>query len=145
MMVLGSCLCGAVLFQLDPAGIAASVACYCGNCRKVSGGPHGVYLQVRRTAFQWLAGESEVATFESSPGNLRGHCRQCGCAAPTETRYGAVRVPGGLLDADPGHPADVVLYDGAVAPWCEPAQDADRFVDSGTEAFWRKMIIALQT
>jgi len=38
-MARGSCLCGAVVFEIDAAGVVVSVACHCTNCRKVSGGP----------------------------------------------------------------------------------------------------------
>ena len=71
-MVEGSCLCGAVSFEVDEAGIVLVVGCFCSNCRKVSGSQHGLYLQVRRGGFRWLAGEDEVAAYESSPGNRRG-------------------------------------------------------------------------
>ena len=47
---------------------------------------------MKRSAFRWLSGADAVATFESSPGNRRGFCRHCGCVAPIETAYGAVRV-----------------------------------------------------
>ena len=88
-MVKGSCLCGTVAFEVDPAGVVAVVGCYCVPCRKVSGSQYGVYYQVRRGAFRWLSGEDGVAAFESSPGNLRGHCQTCGCTAPIATAYGA--------------------------------------------------------
>ena len=66
-MVKGSCLCGTVAFEVDPAGVVAVVGCYCEPCRKVSGSQYGVYYQVRRGAFRWLSGEDGVAAFESSP------------------------------------------------------------------------------
>lgn len=101
-MIMGSCLCGSLAFELDPAGIVLTTQCYCENCRKISGSQHGVYLQVKPQSFRWLAGDDTVATFESSPGNRRGFCRIYGCVAPVQTSYGAIRVPAGALDADPG-------------------------------------------
>jgi hypothetical protein len=142
-MPRGSCLCGRVVFELDEAGIAASVGCYCVNCRKVSGSQFGVYLQVRPSAFRWLAGEAEVVTFESSPGNLRGHCRTCGCVAPIKTNYGAVRVPGGALDEDPGTRPDVVLFEPSKAGWCGLDTATQRFEDLGPAEFWRPIVIRL--
>ena len=142
-MIVGSCLCGAVGFEIDYDGIAVSVACYCDNCRKVSGGPYGVYLQVRQRNFRWLAGEDQVATYESSPGNPRGFCRTRGCVAPTLTNYGAVRVPGGALDDDPGRAPDVILYDGGAVAWCVVDDVRERFVETGPPEFWRRMIAQL--
>ena len=142
-MVRGSCLCGRVVFEIDEAGIGAVIGCYCVNCRKVSGAQFGVYLQVRPRAFRWLAGEDEVVTFESSPGNLRGRCRTCGCVAPITTSYGAVRVPGGALDEDPGVAPDVVLFETSMAGWCGPETASRRFEDSGPPEFWRAMVVRL--
>lgn len=142
-MVRGSCLCERIAFEIDPAGIAAVVGCYCVNCRKVSGAQSGVYLQVRVSAFRWIAGEDEVVTFESSPGNLRGRCHTCGCVAPVTTAYGAVRVPGGALDDDPGARPDVVLFEPSKARWCGLEEASQRFEDAGPPDFWRGMVMRL--
>ncbi len=142
-MVRGSCLCGGVVFEVDEAGIAAVVGCYCVNCRKVSGAQFGVYLQVRASAFHWLSGEGDVATFESSQGNLRGHCRTCGCVAPITTSYGAVRVPAGALDEDPAAAPDVILFESSKARWCGMETARRRFDDSGPPDYWRAMVVRL--
>src|SRR5579862_3895868 len=142
-MVRGSCLCGEIAFEVDKAGIAAVVACYCVNCRKLSGAQYGVYLQVRSDAFRWLSGEDTVETFESSPGNLRGRCRTCGSIAPIITGYGAVRVPGGALDEDPGVAADVAIYERSKAEWCGLKTAAQHFEETGPPEFWRAMTAKL--
>jgi hypothetical protein len=142
-MVRGSCLCGEIVFEVDEAGIASVVACYCVNCRKVSGAQFGVYLQVRGGGFRWVSGENKVETFESSPGNLRGRCRTCGSIAPIRTYYGAIRVPGGALDADPGVAPDAVIYERSKAEWCGLETAAHRFEDGGPPDFWRAMVVRL--
>jgi hypothetical protein len=109
-MAKGSCLCGAIAFEFDSAGVVVSIGCFCTNCRKVSGSQYGVYLQVKPASFRWLSGEDHVVAYESSPGNHRGFCRTCGCVAPLLTGYGAVRVPGGALDDDPGIVPDFILF-----------------------------------
>jgi hypothetical protein len=142
-MISGSCLCGAVAFELDPAGIAFSVGCYCTNCRKVSGAEGGVYLQVRRDGFRWTAGENEVGAYESTPGNQRGFCRRCGCVAPIVTNYGAVRVPAGALDGDPGVAPTATLFASRRAQWCDPGAGDISFDDTGPPEFWREAIARL--
>jgi hypothetical protein len=142
-MVKGSCLCGAIAFELDPGGIVASVGCYCSNCRKVSGAEGRDYLQVKRGAFRWTSGEDDVGSFESSPGNRRGFCRRCGCVAPIAAAYGAVRVPAGLLDEDPDVRPAVTLFASRRAGWCDPGAGADRFDDVGPPEFWQTMIMRL--
>ncbi len=142
-LIRGACLCGRVAFELEDAAIVAMIGCYCANCRKVSGSQFGVYLQVRAAGFRWLAGEGDVATFESSEGNLRGHCRTCGCVAPIPTHYGAVRVPAGALDGNPAIAPDVILFEASKAGWCGVDTASRRFDDSGPPDFWRAMVIRL--
>jgi hypothetical protein len=142
-MTKGSCLCGRVAFEVDTSGVVVVVGCYCANCRKVSGSQYGVYYQVRSDAFRWLAGADEVASYESSPGNKRGYCVNCGCVAPIATAYGAIRVPGGAFDEDPARGVDVVLFDGGKADWCALDAATQRFEDAGPPDFWRGVITRL--
>lgn len=142
-MTKGSCLCGAVAFEIDPAGIVLSVGCFCSNCRKVSGTQYGVYLQVKHSSFRWLKGEDRVASFESSPGNKRGFCRSCGSIAPIATTYGAVRVPGGALDEDPGTAPEVVLFTADKVDWCSLDSAKNTFVDTGPADFWSSIVARL--
>jgi hypothetical protein len=139
-MARGSCLCGAIRFEFDDAGIVQSLGCYCTNCRKVSGSEFGVYLQVRRASFRWLSGETSVTAYESSPGNERGFCGVCGSVAPITTSYGAVRVPGGALDDDPGVAPDVFLFGASKASWCAAGPTARVFADAGPPEFWNDVV-----
>lgn len=139
-MPQGSCVCGAVWFEFDSDGVIATVACFCTNCRKVSGSQFGVYLQVRHGSFRWLLGEDNVAAYESSPGNKRGFCKTCGCVAPIATYYGAVRIPGGALDADPGIVPDTVIFEQSKAEWCTCDRASHRFMDSGPPEFWSEVL-----
>jgi hypothetical protein len=144
-MTRGSCLCGAIGFEIDAAGIVVSVACCCTNCRKLAGSQYGVYLQVRPSSFRWLCGADQTVTYESSPGNQRAFCRTCGAIAPIQTAYGAVRVPGGALDDDPGVAPEVLLYTNGRADWCSIDAVRERFVDSGPAEFWGDVIRRLLT
>src|SRR5262249_46524777 len=143
-MTPGSCLCGAVAFEIDPAGIVISVGCFCTNCRKVSGSDHGVYLQGRPDGFKWIKGEAQGASHEASPeaspGNRRGFCRICGAVAPIATAYGAMRVPGGALDDDPGVRPDVTLFNTSRAEWCSVETPTNAFADAGPQSFWAGVI-----
>lgn len=139
-MSRGSCLCGGITFEIDDAGVVLSVACCCTNCRKVAGSQFGVYLQVRRSSFRWLSGEDRVASYESSPGNKRAFCATCGSIAPITTSYGAVRVPGGALDDDPGVAPQVVLYAPGKVPWCAADAAPRTFDDAGPAEFWGDVV-----
>jgi hypothetical protein len=141
----GSCLCGAIRFEVDEAGIVLGVSCFCTKCRKVSGTQNGVYFQVKRRAFRWICGDDAVGRYESSPGNHRAFCKTCGSIAPIETYYGAVRVPGGAFDEDPAVKAQVNLFAADKAAWCDIDAAARNFDDSGPEDFWRGVIVQLHT
>jgi hypothetical protein len=139
-MAKGSCLCGAIAFEIDDAGVVASVACYCVNCRKVAGSQFGVYLQVKPSAFRWLSGDERVASYESSPGNQRAFCATCGSIVPIRTSYGAVRVPGGALDEDPGVRPDIVLFADSAPAWCAVEVASRRFADTGPPELWGEVM-----
>ena len=71
----GSCLCGAVTFEV--AGeIPAPDACHCKACRK-SSGHYFVSADVPRSAIT-ITGEDHVRWFQSSEKARRGFCSGCG-------------------------------------------------------------------
>ena len=144
-MARGSCLCGAIAFEIDDPGVVVSVGCFCTNCRKISGSQYGVYLQVKRDSFRWLSGEDRVIAYESSPGNKRAFCGTCGSVAPiatsvSPTSFGAVRVPGGALDDDPGVAPHVVLFSQSKAAWCAADAASQVFANAGPREFWVDVI-----
>jgi hypothetical protein len=142
-MASGSCLCGAVRYEIDDAAVVLSVGCGCDNCAKVSGSRFAVYLQVRPRGFRWLQGFDRLGGYESSPGNKRAFCRTCGSVVPIQTAYGAVRVPAGALDQDPGHSPDVLLFAGRDRPWCNVGTATRHFEDAGPKEFWQETAMRL--
>jgi len=73
----GSCLCGAVRYELT-AEIGPIEVCYCQMCRKASGGPLATNAPLARTAFHLSAGRELLREYESSPGEQRVFCGRCG-------------------------------------------------------------------
>ncbi len=74
----GSCLCGAVEYEIDHISMPIS-HCHCRSCRKSHAAAFASVCGVMRQDFRWLKGEDKLAAFESSPGKLRQFCSQCGC------------------------------------------------------------------
>ena len=72
----GSCNCGAVKFTLAQAPTDAT-ACHCTQCRKQSG-HHFASANVPKAAVQ-IAGEENLAWYQSSEKVRRGFCSKCGC------------------------------------------------------------------
>jgi len=73
----GSCLCGAVRFEVEGA-LKAPDACHCSLCRKQSG-HYWASTNVLRAALT-LHGEDKLTWYRSSEKVRRGFCSVCGSA-----------------------------------------------------------------
>lgn len=119
-MLLGSCLCGAVRYQVS-GPVADAAHCHCSQCRKAHGAAFGSYSWIEDAAFQWLAGSDAVRAFASSPGVRRTFCGNCG----STLQYVSAGYPGGFwlaigtLDADPAVRPALHMFVGSKAPWFE--------------------------
>ena len=71
----GSCLCGAVRFEVD-AELRPPDACHCSQCRKHSG-HYWASTDVARTALT-IHGAEQLTWFRSSEKVRRGFCTTCG-------------------------------------------------------------------
>lgn len=96
----GSCLCGAVAFQVD--GFAAHIAhCHCSMCRKFHGAAFATIASVE--GFRWTHGEELLASYTAENGTTRTFCSICGSSltfssprAPSD----AVEVALGAFDGE---------------------------------------------
>lgn len=71
----GSCLCGAVRFEVA-GDLPGPDACHCRNCRKASG-HYFASTDVKRAALT-VQGAEEISWYQSSEKVRRGFCRRCG-------------------------------------------------------------------
>ena len=71
----GSCLCGAVRFEVD-GELEGPDACHCSQCRRQSG-HYWASTNVRRDALR-IEGEENVTWYHSSEKVRRGFCSNCG-------------------------------------------------------------------
>jgi hypothetical protein len=76
-MYTGSCLCGAVRFEVS-GPLPAPDACHCSQCRKQSG-HYWASTDVPRTALT-VHGADALTWFQSSAKVRRGFCATCGSA-----------------------------------------------------------------
>ena len=117
-MIQGSCLCGEVSFEIDEEKIVMMSNCHCINCRKVSGADYGTFIQIPPQDFKWLSGREFVTTYESSPGNHRAFCKNCGSRMPqSNDAWPFVSIPAGNLDEDPGMIPNANTFTASKAPW----------------------------
>ncbi|WP_298887483.1 GFA family protein [uncultured Bradyrhizobium sp.] len=115
-MVRGSCLCGAVRFEIDR--VRALTHCHCTTCRKLTGAAFATYAHVDADKFRFVAGEDMTTRYESAPGSFRHRCKTCGCLTPGKASYlPTVSIPAGLLDDDPQVRPRLHVFTSSCAPW----------------------------
>lgn len=118
----GSCLCGAVRFEVNGA-FDAFYLCHCSRCRKDTGSAHAANLFARQAELRWTAGGDAVRTFNlHGTRHAKAFCSTCGSALPF-VGEGFVVVPAGSLDGDAPRKAQAHLFAGCRASWdCELEQ-----------------------
>ena len=123
-MIRGSCLCGAVVFEID-GKVTEIGMCHCSKCRKVSGTQSNANLMTARDNLTWVSGEGGLTRFAFPDGWGAWRCGVCGSPVPKlHPDGGAWWVPVGLLDDDPGVRVAGHIFVGSKAPWDEIAGNA---------------------
>ena len=115
-MLRGSCLCGAVAFEVSAARGPFEL-CHCTRCRKVtSSGPLGSF-HARAEDYRLLRGRDAVVHFElpvrdEPPPYQYDFCGRCGCVlpGPLDPREGSVEIPAGLIDDELTLPVDRHIF-----------------------------------
>jgi hypothetical protein len=126
-MITGSCLCGAVRYQVD-GPLARMTHCHCSMCRKVHGAAFATYATGGTSRFAWIAGEDAITHFASSRGVDRAFCRHCGSVVPSRFAD-TLALPAGNLDGDPGVRPSAHIFTAQAAPWHHIADDLPQHED----------------
>jgi ADP-ribosyl-[dinitrogen reductase] hydrolase len=116
-MLNGSCLCGAIQYQVDQLD-SAIAHCHCRTCRKSHAAAFNTAARVDRGHFRWVRGRERLSSFESSPGKLRKFCSICGShliADRPVCSYIILRVA--TLDEDPGDRPQFHIWTSHRTPW----------------------------
>ncbi|HKQ62665.1 MAG TPA: GFA family protein, partial [Candidatus Polarisedimenticolaceae bacterium] len=102
--IRGSCLCGAVRFEVDPPFLRAG-HCHCSRCRKHGGTAQLTQGRVPRERFRLLAGAGAIVRYQPAPGAAsKAFCRNCGSSlfGGSWPEGPEVSIRFGALDDDPG-------------------------------------------
>lgn len=98
-MATGSCLCGKVTYAATEIGPGVT-KCHCTICQKTSGSAYCDFTTAPIDAFRWTTGEALLKRYESSPGNFRNFCSECGTHMPTgHPSMGIFFIQPGTLDS----------------------------------------------
>lgn len=115
----GSCLCGAVKYEID-GPIESATHCHCSQCRKGHGAAFATYASVPWSNFRWVQGEDAVARYHSSPGITRTFCRNCGSTLQwysDHTDPDLLGITLGTLDSSLGEIPQTHIYSESKADW----------------------------
>lgn len=117
-MHFGSCLCGAVHFEVD-GGFQRFYLCHCGHCRKDSGSAHAANLFASGANLRWISGKDKITRFTlPSTRHSKCFCATCGSALPYVESDGVwLVVPAGSLDSDVTLKPDAHIFGSSRASW----------------------------
>jgi hypothetical protein len=125
-MLVGSCLCGSVEFEIT-GDLPDFYQCHCSLCRRLSASASDTATFLNKEQFRWRKGESNIRQFALPSGYRSDFCSTCGSTVPHAMgNQTQVWVPGGLLPGDVSSRVTYHLYVGSKAHW-------DEIGDSGTQ------------
>jgi hypothetical protein len=136
MHVTGSCLCGAVRFEVRGPFLRAS-HCHCSRCRKHSGTAVCTQTRVRRESFRLLSGEGALRVYRPAPdAAVKAFCTICGSSlfGGSWPEGDEISIRLGAFDDDPGIRPQYHTFVDSRAPWDTIADDLPRFPGAGPPA-----------
>jgi hypothetical protein len=126
MAIRGSCLCGAVRYEIT-GSFEAIGHCHCSMCRKSHGAAFATWGIINPGQFRWTSGVEFVEGYESSPGKERCFCKKCGSPLVSTHSGKGTEVAWGTVDGDPGVRRGEHIFVGSKAPWYEIADALPQF------------------
>ena len=124
----GSCLCGAVRFEVDRV-VGPFELCHCNRCRKTSGSAFLAAVGVRRDDFRWVSGRELIRTYdapivESPPAYRSCFCERCGSPVPDPSNDASwFEIAAGALEGDLGAHPDKHIFVEVKSSWYEIGDD----------------------
>lgn len=124
----GSCLCGAVRFEITGA-FDAFFLCHCSRCRKGAGSAHGANLFSSSAQIEWLSGADKIKTYRVPDSrHSRSFCGECGSMTPSVAHDGALKlVPAGSLDTPLSVRPNAHIHNSSRADWDHHLDDVPGF------------------
>ena len=119
-MISGSCLCGAVRFEIQ-GRLAAAAHCHCSMCRKAHGAAFATYAVAKASDFRIVSGAEQITQYRSSADVVRTFCSRCGSTLQwlRLSKPEIVDIALGAIDGDPGVRPSCHIFAGSKAPWFE--------------------------
>jgi len=125
----GSCLCGAIRFEVDRFAPHTG-NCHCSMCRKFHGAAYATIAEARRADFRWLSGEDALKSYTASNGTTRRFCSHCGSSltfASPAADPDLVEISLGCFDDEVPIKPDAHIYVASGASWAIPDDDLPQY------------------
>ena len=123
-MYQGSCLCGAVTYEID-GDLGPAVYCHCSRCRKANGSVVAANAVVTENTFRLKQGAEVLKTFSTPAGVHRVFCGTCGSPiySKRDSGPGVLRLRLGTLDTPLVQGPQQHIFVGSKADWYEIHDD----------------------
>ncbi|MGI0154321.1 GFA family protein [Pseudidiomarina sp. WS423] len=123
----GSCLCGAVTFEVQ-GEFDSFYVCHCRYCQKDTGSAHAANLFASSATLNWLAGAEAVTSFTlPNTRHSKSFCRHCGSALPNQPSVSMLMVPAGCLDSPINLSPTARLFTASEPTWCKALETSPTF------------------
>lgn len=118
MTARGSCLCGAVTFEVAGTFRRANY-CHCSRCRKHSGSIGLAQARIAREDFRLLTGEDALVTYRPRDAMAKVFCRHCGSSlfGGTWPDKPEISIRLGAFDEDPQISPQYRSFCSEAVPW----------------------------
>jgi len=125
--VTGSCSCGGVRFEVEPPPLFVS-HCHREACRRAHGAGFVTFAGFSGERFHIVAGEDELARFDTDSGARRSFCSTCGSTLPYEgPRWpGQIHVALAHLHESLGRLPESHAFADEAPDWCPILDDLPR-------------------
>ena len=114
----GSCLCGAVRFEITEPFLFVS-HCHCVTCKRLAGGVGTTSGRARTDTIRILEGAERIRTYVPEEGSAKSFCTNCGSnlfgGGWPDSELCAVRIP--ALDSGFDAKPEAHIFVRSVAPW----------------------------
>lgn len=116
----GSCLCGAITFEVTGTPFRM-VNCHCSRCRRSRSAAHATNLAYDAASFRYTSGAQHMREYKlpESDRFVAGFCALCGGGSPRTPRKNIAVIAAALFDRDPGVRASAHIFVGSKASWFE--------------------------
>src|SRR5690606_20046693 len=127
----GSCLCGAVAYELRAP--LRMYNCHCSRCRRGRSAAHTTNLFMKPEDFAFTRGAELIAEYKVPEAQrfAVAFCTRCGSEAPRHLQQlGMVNVPAGTLDTDPGLRPQANIFVDSKAAWFDLTDSLPRYAEA---------------